>query len=246
MNPVLQSNAAIAVILMLLLIHVLAIVVACMFCFGIVSRRRTSPPGSDSSRRVSTVSAHTIFPHRPACWLAVRGSSSERVQEALGLSHSAPCSWSEGMTGEHEFFISPRVNGWVIVTGVAIPTPNDDIDECFHFLMSLSRKLGHVQFFYAEKFLQHHAWARLDDGCVTRAYAWIGETVWNQGARTIPETELDVKCVAYGEPCSSGVAAWNTEKVSQLAARWNFDPAAVDERLLNHAVGVSGELPKIY
>jgi len=243
MNPVLQNNAA---VLMLLLIHVLALVVACLFCFGIVLRRRAYPPDYNPVQRVSTISAQTIFPHRPTCWLAIRGSSSERVQEALGLSHSTPCSWSEGMTGEHEFFISPRVNGWVIVTGVAIPTPNDDIDECFHFLISLSRKLGHVQFFYAEKFLHHHAWARLDDGCVTRAYAWIGETVWNQGARTVPETELEVKCVDYGEPCPSGVAAWNTEKVSQLAARWNFDPAAVDERLLNHAVGVAGELPKLY
>ncbi len=32
-------------------------------------------------------------------------------------------------------------------------------------------------------------WARLDDGCVTRAYAWAGETVWNQGVKTLPEIE---------------------------------------------------------
>jgi hypothetical protein len=243
MNPVLQSNAA---VLTLLLVLMLAVTFACLFCFGIVLRRRENLAGPKTGSRVSTLSAHTIFPHRPTCWLAIRGSSSERVQDALGLSHSTPCSWSEGMTGEHEFFISPRVNGWVIVTGVAIPTPNDDVDECYHFLLSLSRKLGHVQFFYAEKYFHHHAWARLDDGCVTRAYAWMGETVWNQGAKTIPEAELEVKCIDYAESCPTGVAAWNTEKVSQLAARWNFDPAAVDERLLSHAVGIAGELPKIY
>jgi hypothetical protein len=243
MNPVLQNNAA---VLMLLPIHLLALAVACVFCFGIYLRRRARPSGLEARRPALTVSAQTIFPHRPTCWLAVRGSSSERVQEALGLSHSTPCSWSEGMTGEHEFFISPRVNGWVIVTGIAIPTPVDDIDECYRFLISLSRKLGHVQFFYAEKFAHHHAWARLDDGCVTRAYAWTGETVWNQGAKTIPEAELELKCFAYGDPCPMGVAAWNTKKVTQLAARWNFDPAAVDERLLNHAVGIAGELPKIH
>ena len=146
------------------------------------------------------------------------------------------------MTGEHEFFVSPRVNGWVIVTGVAIPTPDDDVDECYHFLIALSRKLGHVQFFYAEKFIQHHAWARLDYGCVTRAYAWTGETVWNQGLKTMPESQLGVKCFDYGEPCPPGAAAWNTERVSQLAARWNFDPAAVDEKLLNQAVGMAGEI----
>ena len=149
------------------------------------------------------------------------------------------------MTGEHEFFISPRVNGWVIVTGLAIPTPDNDVDECFRFLVSLSRKLGHVQFFQAEKFLHYHAWARLDYGCVTRAYAWAGETLWNQGGKTVPETELGVKCFGYGDPCPSNVARTNTDKVSQLAARWNFDPASVDERSLNRALGVAGELPRI-
>jgi len=239
MSPVLQGNAA---ILALLLIHLLALLVACAFCFGIVLRRHARASGR-AGRNVSALPSHTIFPQRPTCWLAVRGSTPERVKDALGLSRSVPCSWSEGMTGEHEFFISPRVNGWVIVTGVAIPTPDDDVDECFHFLISLSRKLGHVQFFHAGKHLHHHAWARLDDGCVTRAYAWTGETVWNQGAKTMSETELDVKCFDYGEVCPPGAAAWNAEKVSQLASRWNFDPAAVDERLLNQAVGVAGELP---
>ena len=242
MNSVLQGNAA---VLLLLAFHLLGLTVACIFCFAIVMRRRLPQPLQDR-QNAPTLPSQTIFPQRPTYWLAVRGSTPERVLEALGLNHSVPCSWSEGMTGEHEFFISPRVNGWVIVTGVAIPTPADDVDECFHFLISLSRKLGHVQFFYAEKFLRHHAWARLDDGCVTRAYAWTGETVWNQGAKTMPETELDVKCFGYGEFCPPSVAARNTEKVSQLAARWNFDPATVDERLLNHAIGMAGELPKIY
>ncbi|HEX3626873.1 MAG TPA: hypothetical protein VH280_15800 [Verrucomicrobiae bacterium] len=140
------------------------------------------------------------------------------------------------MTGEHEFFISPRVNGWVIVTGLAIPTPDDDVDECFRFLVSLSRKLGHVQFFHAQRVLHYHAWARLDDGYVTRAYAWADGTVWNQGPKTMPEAELGLKCFDYGEPCPRTIAARNVEKVARLAARWNFDPAAVDES----AVGVAG------
>src|SRR5271156_2354979 len=137
MNPVLQSDTP---ILVLLLVHMLALLIACLFCFGIILRRQARPPGQNG-RNDSALSSQTIFPQRPTYWLAIRGSSPERVQEALGLSRSVPCSWSEGMTGEHEFFISPRVNGWVIVTGVAIPTPDDDVDECFRFLISLSRKL---------------------------------------------------------------------------------------------------------
>src|SRR5258708_10048739 len=79
---------------------------------------------------------------RPTTWLAIRAATPATVQRALGLNRSAPCSWSEGMTGEHEFFISSRVNGWVIVTGVCLPSPDDDVDACFLFLIALSRKLG--------------------------------------------------------------------------------------------------------
>ena len=68
---------------------------------------------------------HYFFPRRsharsrPECWIAVRSVSPEAVKLALGLDHAAPCSWEEGLTGGHEFFISPRVHGWIIVTGLA-------------------------------------------------------------------------------------------------------------------------------
>lgn len=232
MGSTAQSETA---VIMLLIVQWLALAVACLFCVGLFLRRRSRVSGTSGG----IVPAHAIFPQRPACWLAIRSATPERVRAALGLSRFAPCSWAEGMTGEHEFFISPRLNGWVIVTGSAIPTPDDDVDECFRFLVTLSRKLGHVQFFHAQRFLHHHAWARLDDGYVTRAYAWADGTVWNQGPQTLPEIELGLKCFDYDEPCPRSVAARNADKVSRLAARWNFDPAAVDEG----AVGVAGERP---
>lgn len=243
MGVVEQTNA---IVWMMLAVHMLALGIACFFFVGIYVSRRRARLLEQYSEHLAIIPPQTIFPQRPTSWLAIRAASTEGVLAALGMSASTPCSWSEGMTGEHELFISPRVNGWVIVTGLAIPTPADDVDECYHFLIALSRKLGHVQFFHAEKSLHHHAWARLDEGCITRAYAWTGETVWNQGTKTMPETELGLRCFGYGEACPPNIAKMNMEKVSRLAARWNFDPAAVDERTLHQAVGVSGELPKIY
>jgi hypothetical protein len=181
-------------------------------------------------------------PPRPACWLAVRSASPEAVKVALGLNRAAPCSWVEGLAGSHEFFISPRVHGWVIVTGLGLPNPSDDVDATFLFLTALSRKLGHVQFFYAEKFSRHHGWARLDDGCVTRGYAWTGETVWNQGARTRPEIEAGVKTFNYGEQTATILdAETNFEKVPQLAARWSLDPAEVKLDSTRQSIGLAGE-----
>lgn len=181
-------------------------------------------------------------PPRPCCWIAIRSVSPEAVKAALGLSHSTPCSWAEGLTGGHEFFISPRLNGWVIVTGMALPNPTDDVDATFLFLTALSKKLGHVQYFYASRLLHHHAWARLDDGCVTRAYAWAGETVWNQGVETLPEIQVDVKLFAYADNSATIVdAETNFDKVPQLAARWSLDPAEVKLSFSRQAIGIAGE-----
>jgi hypothetical protein len=184
----------------------------------------------------------TNSPSRPACWLAVRSVSPEAVRSALGVNRASPCSWVEGLAGSHEFFISPRVHGWVIVTGLGLPSPSDDVDACFLFLTALSRKLGHVQFFYAEKFSRHHGWARLDDGCVTRGYAWTGETVWNQGNKTLPEIAAGVKTFNYGEHSATILdAETNYEKVPQLAARWSLDPAEVKLDSTRQSIGLAGE-----
>jgi hypothetical protein len=192
--------------------------------------------------------AQPFFPFQPATvprpesWLAIRAVSPEAVKSALGLSRAEPCSWAEGLTGGHEFFISPRVNGWVIVTGLGLPNPTDDVDATFLFLTALSRQLGHVQYFYANRLFHHHAWARLDDGCVTRAYAWAGETVWSQGTETLPEIEVDVRLSGYGEHATTILdAEINFEKVPQLAARWSLDPAQVKLNSLRQATGIAGE-----
>jgi hypothetical protein len=232
--------------LLLLVAHLLALGVAVMvFVWIYFLHRRAQRLEQISERAPRQIFLDPAFPQRPASWLAIRSATPEAVQVALGLSRSAPCSWSEGMAGGHEFFISPRVNGWVIVTGLGLPGPDDDVDACFLFLIALSRKLGHVQFFHTEKFSHHHAWARLDDGCVTRAFAWTGETVWNQGAKTLPETQLGLKCSDYGDHSMTiQDAETNFEKVAALAARWSFDPAEI--RFARRGDGIAGESARFY
>jgi hypothetical protein len=228
--------------------HLLALVVATMvFLWMIFLHRRARAAEKLTPRKTAAPVFESAFASRPALWMAVRATNPKTVQAALGLNQPIPCSWTEGMTGERSFFIGPPVNGWIIVTGSGLPNPGCDVDDCFYFLTELSRKLGHVQFFQAERVLHQHAWIRVENGVVTRAYAWAGETVWNQGRKTAAETELSMKCFGYGE--HPGAASWaaaewtatNVAKVPLLAARWSLDPARIDERLRNHASGVAGE-----
>jgi len=205
-------------------------------------RRSATPP------RPETVSFQLSYAPRPACWLAIRSQNPQVVRNALGLDHLTSCPWVEGLTGGHGYFIGAPVNGWIIVTGSGLPDPGADADDCFRFLTGLSRKVGQVQFFQAEQVLQHHAWVRVENGVVTRAYAWAGETVWNQGAKTAAETDLSMKCFGYGgqpDAASRADGKWlagNVAKVPLLAARWSLDPARINLRLLRkHVDGIAGD-----
>jgi hypothetical protein len=170
---------------------------------------------------------------RPARWLAVRCNNAAMVQAALNLRQAVPCSWEEGLveTSEGKLFVSRPISGWVLVVGPGLPEPADDVDVCYRFLRDLSRKLGNVQFYSVNRVLSHHAWALLENGEVYRAYAWAGETLWNEGFVTAAERELGMVCFEYGCEVNVFVSrealAGDTEKLNQLAGRWSLDPAAM-------------------
>src|SRR5258705_877130 len=136
----------------------------------------------------------------PTRWLAIKSGNPHLVQAALGLANPKPCSWEEGLTAAHEqkLFISPPVGGWILVMGSSFPEPGEDVDKCFRFVLDLSRKLGHVQYYSIHRAVNHHAWIQTEHGVVLRAYAWSGRTLWNQGRPTRAEVELGLKCYAYG------------------------------------------------
>lgn len=214
---------------------------------GVWKRRSVKrQPGAKAETETSDAS-HWYF-ERPTRWLAIRCPSILKVQSALGLNNPTPCPLHEGVArlDEHKLFVSPPVNGWILVMGNALPDASDDPDKLFHFLMKAARELGSVQYFCANRVLSHHAWVRIENERVYRAYAWAGETLWNDGDRTAAENELELKCYEYGDAPlpfpftarDSHVA--NTDKVLQLASKWSVDPLAVINQ--RAAVGIAGEL----
>jgi hypothetical protein len=194
------------------------------------------------SRRHNTADSLRPYPgatglpslfEQPSRWLVVKATDPALVQAALNLHHPTPCSWEEGMieAREDKLFISPPISGWVLVVGSGLPGPFEDVDDCFHFLSNLSRKLGQVQFFSASRIVPQHSWVLMERGRVFRAYAWAGETLWNQGRLTAAEKDLHMRCFDYGTEQDTFALkdelAANSERIGQLAARWSVDPAAV-------------------
>jgi hypothetical protein len=188
---------------------------------------------------------------RPNRWLAIKTSDIAKVQDALGLHNPTPCSISEGLglgkMGDRKLFVSPPIDGWILVVGQGLPDPSDDVDIFYHFIMRLSRALGGVQFFCSNRALNHHAWVRAENNKIYRAYAWAGETLWNEGEVTAAERELGLRCFDYGEqpsifPFSAREAHFaNAEKVPMLATRWSIDPSAIAQMGYNPHPGISGD-----
>lgn len=197
---------------------------------------------------------HHLALKRPNCWLAIKNRNLLAVQSALALHNPKPCSLLEGLAGEAEqkLFVSPPVSGWTLVIGSALPDPTEDVDACFRFLLEVSRKLGHVQYFFANPMLNHHGWAQAESGQILRGYAWAGKTLWTQGLMTPAECDLSMRCFDYADSAdvlqfgSSDPASNNAEKVHLLAARWSVDPEDLDERFAEHEWGIVGEPSRLY
>jgi|SRR5580658_7654136 hypothetical protein len=193
---------------------------------------------------VATSFRATAF-EQPSRWLAVKGVKPSVVQAALQLHRPTACSWEQGLAEarEDKLFISPSISGWVLVVGSGLPEPAEDADRCFHFLTTLSRKLGHIEYFSIGRVVHHHCWALLERGHVFRAYAWAGETLWNQGPVTAAEKDLDMLCLQYASEQSPfalrEALSANCEKVNQLAARWSIDPGAISPEMW-HGRGIVG------
>ncbi len=243
------SNQAVIVMLTLLLVTVATIIGT--FAIGRVGswKRRFFRKTQLSGQRDLSDTVPFVF-DRPNRWLAVKCTNIHKVQSALGLDNPTPCPLSEGFSrlGEDKLFISPPVKGWIMVVGNSLPDINDDVDKLYHFVMRVAGELGSVQYFSANRVLNHHAWVRIENNRVHRAYAWAGETLWNQGDITAAERSLELKCSDYCDAPlpfpftarDSHVA--NTEKVIQLAARWSVDPLAINN--LRPALGIAGDLSR--
>jgi len=190
-----------------------------------------------------------ILLENPKAWLAIKAETAQEVQAALGLHHALPCSWAEGLelATEEKLFISPPVEGWVLVFGAPLPDPADDIDEFFKFILDLSRKAGLVIYFRAERVFDQHAWVKAINGRIVRAYAWADEALWNQGELTQAERDLKLRCEAYSParelvpPHAREAARFNCDRLPALAARWSLDPKSVDARMVKQQIGIAGE-----
>jgi len=187
-------------------------------------------------------------------WLALRTGDTERVLSVLGLDGCTRANWESGIgtvydetLGEHHVFVSPPVNGWTFVVGLALPYPvgRSFIDKWTPFLLDLAGEFDDVQYFFTYPLIDFFAWARLSDGRLVRAFA-IGDegVVWNKGRATREERALGLRLFELrgvrgrtGDAGGELILHPTEEHVMRLARQWSIDPVEVDRIWRHKGVG---------
>lgn len=193
-------------------------------------------------------------------WLAIRTRDTERVIERLGLTDTISANWDNGLgtvyaetDSENQVFVSPPVNGWTFVVGLALPQPlgKTFVDKTVPLLLDLGSQFIEVQYYLAYPALDCFAWARVIDGKLIRAYAINDEgVVWNKGKPSKEEKTLgnrlyEVRGVKKRRSDGEGeLIMYPTEQhLMMLAGKWSLDPSRLDVMPPSAALGHVGHAP---
>lgn len=196
-------------------------------------------------------------------WLALRAPDAAVVAEALGLEPAEVIGWQSGVAmiydpvlGRDHIFVSPAVNGIVLVAGLSLPHPLGPgyVDKLSRLLEALSRKFGEAQYFMTYPPIDFFAWARARQGRIVRAYA-IGEdgVIVNRGRPLSEEKSLGLsRYELRGVRGRSGDAGGEmllhpTEShVAELAGLMGLDPTRLGPGSAEPATGLIGRAPSAW
>ena len=199
------------------------------------------------------------FGYRMA-WLAIRTRDTGAVVQSLGLETPAVANWKTGLgavydptLGDTHVFVSPPVNGWTLVAGMALPSPMSRrfVDKSVPFLLELGDRFVEVQYFCSYTEFDFFAWARVIEAKMVRAFAINDEgVIWNKGRPTKEERAMGLKLFELrgvrGRKGDAGgeILLYPTEShMMQLAGKWSLDPTTLSAAKASPANGVIGIAP---
>lgn len=193
-------------------------------------------------------------------WLAIRTTDTQAVVNALDVESPELSNWRSGIGtvycddfSESHIFISPPVEGWTFVVGLALPHPlgRNFADKSTELLLGLGARFPEVQYYFTYPLIDFFAWARIVDGKLTRAFAMGDEgTLWNKGRTSREEMSLGLKLFELrgvrgrrGEAGGEIMLHPTEEHVLLLASKWSLDPTRIDQRRTDPGLGYMGRAP---
>lgn len=218
-------------------------------------------PRMSELRLVYDVSADrpVAFGYKMA-WLAIRTAETEAVVSTLDLVAPSKANWNSGIGtvyddkfGEKRLFVSPPVDGWTFVVGLALPHPMSGafVDKWTPMMAALAARFGDVQYYFTYPLIDFYGWAKYANGKRVRAYA-IGDAgvVLSAGKPTREEKALGLKLFELrgvkerkGDAGGEIIFYPTEDHVMRLASKWSLDPTALGPSSGPESVGLIAEAP---
>lgn len=156
-------------------------------------------------------------------WLAIKDVTPEQVIENLNLMWARTANWENGMRASEEdkIFVTPVIDGYVIVTGV------EDLVEDEELLDKIAQKFEEVLYFITHRIVDLHSWVKYQNGEKIRRYYYLGESgeVVSEGKMTPEEIELGFSSLlASDEDDWDMVEFADEESVMEISKAWGVDP----------------------
>ncbi len=195
-------------------------------------------------------------------WLAIRTSDMEQVAEKLELEDTREANWQTGLQTAYEtydgtVFVTPPIKEWVFVVGIMLPDAGDsnNPDKASPFLTHVGTTYDSLYYFATHRVVEYHAWAKVENGEIVRAYAYSGEqgkTFWNKGEKTEIEQQLKFNFFADEPPSGEGDKYWeredlrfpNEEDVLRISGAWCLNPIEIENMNLESSTGIIGKVPE--
>lgn len=131
-------------------------------------------------------------------WFAIPTNDSARVMGAFKLKKPVPANWATGIQSVYtdltRAFVTPPVDGWTFVLGLGLPTfdTEETTREFLAFIHTVASVFPNFCYFGTHRIVDFHAWVRVSNGSIERAYAYLGErgeTLYESGQKSKEETD---------------------------------------------------------
>ncbi len=177
-------------------------------------------------------------------WLAIKTDDTMGVASVIGLRQVEDANWNSGIgtvyddeLGAQRIFLSPPVEGWTLVVGLALPHPVGPqfVDKLTPLLLRLGGTYSEVQYYFTYPMIDFFAWARVSNGKLVRAFALGDEgIIWNKGKPSKEERALGLRLFELrgvrgrkGDAGGELVLYPTEEHVLQIARGWGLDPLSL-------------------
>lgn len=197
--------------------------------FGKENKPAKAPAEQVKPQPTDTPAADTA-PDKPlsfgykTCWLCVKSVDSMDVINRLGLKDPRESSWRSGLASSEGVFVTPPLDGWVCVIGYGMA--DGSLFEDSEKLERVLSLFDEAQYFSSHRVVDYYAWARAENGVMTRCYAWCPDS--GGAFLSFGEFTPEEEALGFDEFPQTEDEDWESspdeESVVKLAAAWGLDP----------------------